>query len=275
MLPPGYTTIFTIVMENRSYEVVIGSPNAPYINMLAEQYGLATNYYDSMVHPSLPNYLYLTSGTTVTILSELDIIPPKVFPFPEDVDNIGNQLTSLPVRWRAYAEDMHGECNLDTNGNYVTRHVPFLYYSNIQNSAWCTLTQVDFDYYFWNDLAEGKTRYMWITPNLLDDGHNPTDDPAGALRQADAWTSMLIPKILASDVYQRGGVIFLTWDEGTESKGDHVPMIIISPKLRSPGYRSDKHYTHANFLATVEDIFGLPRLGDAAGVDNMLEFLNP
>src|SRR5262245_53346069 len=37
-------TIFTIVLENQDYEDVVGSPNAPYLNSLIAQYGLATNY---------------------------------------------------------------------------------------------------------------------------------------------------------------------------------------------------------------------------------------
>ena len=63
----GFTTVFTIVLENQDYEDVLGPAgkrNAPYINSLAERYGLATNYHDSGAHPSLPNYLYMVSGST-------------------------------------------------------------------------------------------------------------------------------------------------------------------------------------------------------------------
>src|SRR5947208_12922884 len=60
---PRVGHIFEIVMENKSYPSIIGSSSAPYINSLAQQYGLATNFY-AIRHPSLPNYLALTSGST-------------------------------------------------------------------------------------------------------------------------------------------------------------------------------------------------------------------
>src|SRR5262245_59552034 len=60
----GFTTIFTILLENHDYNEIVGSADAPYINSLIAMGGLATNYMDSGTHPSLPNYLYLISGDT-------------------------------------------------------------------------------------------------------------------------------------------------------------------------------------------------------------------
>ena len=55
--------IAVIVMENKEAPAVIGSPAAPYATSLARRYGLATHSY-AITHPSLPNYLALTSGST-------------------------------------------------------------------------------------------------------------------------------------------------------------------------------------------------------------------
>ncbi|TMD16815.1 MAG: hypothetical protein E6J07_07290, partial [Chloroflexi bacterium] len=60
---PAFSHIFEIVMENHEYGSVIGRPDAPYVNKLAATYGLATNYFAAS-HPSLPNYLALTAGST-------------------------------------------------------------------------------------------------------------------------------------------------------------------------------------------------------------------
>src|SRR5437867_4229914 len=65
---PALSHVFIIVMENKEYKKIIGSPSAPYINRLAQQYGLATNYY-AITHPSLPNYLALTGGSTFGVTS--------------------------------------------------------------------------------------------------------------------------------------------------------------------------------------------------------------
>ncbi|MGE5435508.1 MAG: phosphoesterase, partial [Candidatus Doudnabacteria bacterium] len=58
-----YRHVVWIVFENKQYSQIIGSPNAPYINKVANQCGLATNFY-AEAHPSLPNYIAMTSGST-------------------------------------------------------------------------------------------------------------------------------------------------------------------------------------------------------------------
>src|SRR5439155_10453163 len=66
---PAFDHIFTIEMENHSYSEIIGSSSAPYINSLASQYGLATNYF-AVAHPSLPNYLAATGGSTFGVTTD-------------------------------------------------------------------------------------------------------------------------------------------------------------------------------------------------------------
>ena len=99
--------------------------------------------------------------------------------------------------------------------------------------------------------------------------------PVTGLMQADHWASVEIPKILASDAYKNGGVIFLTWDEaegrGTDSK-DQIPMIVISSKIVSAGFKSSKSYSHRSYLATVEDMLGVPRLATVAQESAMTDF---
>jgi len=271
----GFTTVFTIILENNNYADIIGNmAGAPYINSIASKYGLATMYYDSGSHPSLPNYLYMASGDT-QYPGGVDCDPTQlcdfVTQFPVDKDNLGNQLQTHGVAWRSYQESMVTPCKLSASGNYAPKHDPFLYFTDIQKGAnnLCAQTNVDYGS-FAADLAAGTYRYMWITPNLLDDGHNPTNDPAQGLKQADTWLSTELPKILASPTYQAGGVVFITWDEAEDGTG-HIPMIVISPRGK-PSYQATAKYDHASFLATVEDIFGFPRLGKAATAQTMMEF---
>src|SRR3954454_8347317 len=55
--------VVTIVMENKEYGKIVGARDAAYVNRLARRYGLATSSY-GVRHPSLPDYLALTSGST-------------------------------------------------------------------------------------------------------------------------------------------------------------------------------------------------------------------
>lgn len=267
-----FTTVFTIVFENQDYADVIGGAgekNAPFINSLARTYGLGTNYHDSGVHPSLPNYLYMASGATHGIRLDIE---PNHFGLPLDGDDLGHQLEQAKIPWRSYQESMGTPCLLDNRYPYGPKHDPFLYFANIQRDRpLCQRTNVDYGQ-FPGDLATGAYRYMWITPNLVHDGHDPQNDPAKGLRQSDAWCAAEIPKILASAAYKSGGVIFLTWDEAEGRKGhsrSQIPMIVVSPKLTH--HESAELFTHASYLATVEEIFGLEKLGAAKAADSLLK----
>jgi len=273
MAQTALPTVFIIVLENQDYADIVGSANAPYINSLIAQYGLATNYQDSGSHPSLPNYLYMVSGDTQGISSDFD---PTQNGAPFTVDNLGNQLETNHVAWRAYAESMNTPCKLISSGSYYARHVPFLYFDDVQNGAnsVCRNRVVDYSQ-FAADLASNGYRLMWITPNGTDDGHDPALDPATGLMDSDNWLSREVPKILASAGYKANGALFITWDEAegrNGNSGDQVPMIVISPKLKSAGYQSSTAFDHSSWLATVEDWFKLPRLGAAAQATSLAEF---
>ena len=268
-------TIFTIVMENHDYAEIVGSSDAPYINSLIASGGLATAYKDTG-HPSLPNYLNMVSGAN-QYFGVVDW-SPTLWPFPAMQPNLGTQMSAASVPWRAYAEDMGTACNLTDAGNYATKHEPFLYFVDMQASGPCAQNNVDFATNFTTDLAANTYRYVWITPNLLDDGHDPSTDPVTGLHQSDAWLQTWIPRIQASPGYQNGGVIFLTWDEAEGRNGDNadqIPMIVLSPKLKQVGMQSTTAFTHTSYTATIEDMLALPRLATSmAQTSTLLEFVN-
>jgi hypothetical protein len=78
-------------------------------------------------------------------------------------------------------------------------------------------------------------------------------------------------------VYQAGNaILFITWDEAEGRNGDsadQVPMIIMSKRLKSAGMKSATALSHASYLATVEDLLGLPRLATVTSTPNLMEFL--
>src|SRR4029077_3209763 len=95
---PAPPHIFVIVMENRSYTQAIASS---YVSSLAAQYAIATDYH-GVSHPSLPNYLALTSGTTWGIADDgFHALP---------AGGLGAQLTGAGIDWRAYMEGMSNGC---------------------------------------------------------------------------------------------------------------------------------------------------------------------
>ncbi|CAN5620986.1 N/A [soil metagenome] len=272
--PLAPLTIFTIVFENHDYAEVIGSPNAPYFNALAKEYGLATSYSDSGTHPSLPNYLVLASGDT-QYPGVVDL-NPTTFPFPKKAANLGTQLEAAKIPWRSYQESMGTACNLAPTGNYAPKHDPFLYFDDMQKGAngLCAAHNVDYTQ-FPADLAAGTYRYMFITPNLISDGHDPSNDPVAGIKASDAWAKTNVEPILASAAFQANGILLITWDEAEGRNNDsksQVPMIVVTPKLKGKGFKTTTKYDHKSYLATVEDLLGLPRLPTVTATPSMLEF---
>jgi hypothetical protein len=254
---PSFSHVFVIVMENHEYGSVIGSSAAPYANGLAASYGLATNYYGAS-HPSLPNYLALTAGSTFGIASDCTTCYVSA-------TNIADQVEASGRSWKAYMEDMPAPCYMGaSSGNYAMKHNPFMYYTDIRNdAARCAAHVVPFTQ-FRADVASGQVpNFAWITPNMCNDTH---DCPVST---GDAWLRGVVPTITASSAFRNGGVLFITWDEGSsqagccgDTWGGHIATLVISPRA-IPGFRSAIAENHYGLLRTIEDAFRLAHLGAA------------
>jgi hypothetical protein len=238
--------IFLIVMENRSYSQAISSA---YVSRLAGQYAVATDYH-GVSHPSLPNYLALTSGTTWGIGDD------GFHPLP--AGGLGAQLTTAGIDWRAYMEGMTNGC-FHSPYPYALKHNPFAYYGSA-----CPPQVVPFTE-FAADLSGNTPRFAWITPNMCHDGHDCSSSVA------DAWLSQTVPAILNSNAWQDGGLLVITWDEGEDS-ANSVLTVIIRP---NPAVHSSaKPYDHYSLLATIEDLLGVGRLGQAAQATPMTDLIS-
>lgn len=266
--PPSISHIFLIVMENKEYGDIIGSAAAPYLNQLAGQYALAERYY-GIRHPSLPNYLALLGGDTFGITSDCT----NCF---VNKPNLVDALEAKGKTWRAYEEDLPSPCYLGaSSGGYALKHDPFLYFDDIRNNPGrcqnvVPLTQLD------TDLSTGAVPdFVWITPNLRHDMHD------ASVSTGDAWLASFVPRILASEAWRNDGLLMIVWDEGSTNagccgvaSGGHIPALFISPAGK-PGYRITEPATHYSVLRTIEDLWGLERLGHSTdpSVTPLLDFL--
>src|SRR6266545_3221646 len=128
--PATWGHVIWIWMENRDYNHVVGSAQAPYENgTLIAGCGLATNYHN-ITHPSLPNYLAATSGR---ILAHGDCSPDA---YPTTASSLFAQLRAIGKSWRAYQESMPTNCAHTDAGAYAARHNPPVYYTPIAADRW-------------------------------------------------------------------------------------------------------------------------------------------
>jgi phosphatidylinositol-3-phosphatase len=245
------THIFIIVEENKPYQSVIGNPAAPYINSLASQYALA-NMYSAVAHPSLPNYLALTSGSTQGFTTDCN--PPDAG-CEISATNIADEIEHSGRTWKEYAESMPITCGTSNSGKYATKHNPFVYYSDvINNLRRCNSHVVPFSR-MQHDLTAVKTTpdFAFITPNLCSDMHDCS------IATGDAWLSKYVPKILGSQAFADGhSVVIITWDEG-ESSDNRVLTLFAGPAVKQR-YQSSAVYNHYSLLRTIESQWLLPTM---------------
>jgi hypothetical protein len=246
-------------MENESYDSIIGSRDAPYETQLAHACGLATNY-QAITHPSLPNYLAATGGSTFGITDDAE---PESHPI--EAASIFEQIDHAHKTWDGYAESMPENCDLVTSGDYAARHNPAVYYVPLR--AACAADDVPMGSLRNGALATaargGKlANFSFVTPNICDDAHScPVAD-------GDAWLGHFLPTIFASPEYQAGTVaVFLTFDEG--NRDNRVPMIVAARSVPK-GASSGEAFTHYSLLRTAEVLLHLRYLGAAAKSNSMV-----
>jgi hypothetical protein len=272
---PHYTHVVWIWMENESYASIIGSTQAPpYINSVAAECGLATNYHN-ITHKSLPNYVGATSGLGYTGLHPFvgDCTPGP------NCETAAKSIFAQGESWKAYEESMPSLCDKTNIGNYLVRHNPPAYYTTLSTCATHDLSYSRLA----SDLAHSKLpAFSFVTPNKIDDMHS------GSIPAGDSWLSKNLPAILASPQYQNGStVVFITWDEGegghktvgehcatnTTDVSCHVATLVISPSTH-PGTQSATLFNHYSLLATAEQLLGLPKLGVAKSATTITAAFN-
>ncbi len=323
-LPPiGH--VFVIVLENESASITFGpgSP-APYLSeTLRAQGAYLPNYY-ATGHQSNDNYIAMISGQAPNGENQgdcqnYDDLEPGTIGsygqaqgegciYPATVPTVADQMLSGGLTWRDYNEDMGAtpsreaaECGhpgvdmvdgtqkATAADSYATRHNPFVYFhSIIDDTTLCDTHVVNLDL-LPKDLssAADTPNYVFITPNLCDDGHDSpcaTGQPGG-LAQADQFLRQWVPQITGSPAFkQQNGLLIITFDEaatsdtssccgeipgpGSPAPGDTGPgggdvgAVLLSPCI-APGTVSQQPYNHYTMLRSVEDLFGLPHIGYA------------
>jgi phosphatidylinositol-3-phosphatase len=278
---PEFGHVYVIVMEQQSLSAIQGSASAPYINLLIASSALAVNY-TAPDHPSLPNYFELTSGDSQGV--QCDCAPggtptctaptcnglslPGSCTCPQPGGHLGDEFDTVGVPWREYAEGMGSPCNIagaDGGADFAPSHVPFLYYDDVYTGADGRCVQRVRDYGdFAADLAAGSYAFAMISPNTCHDMQ--TICTGNQVLQGDDWLSINVPPILATPGFAADGrdALFIVWEEaGTDIGTPPVPLIVVSPLARAT--TTDTAYTHYSLLSTIEDGFGVARLGASAG----------
>ncbi len=259
VVAPSYRHVMWVWMENESYVSIIGSPDAPFATALAHRCGLASNYH-AITHPSLPNYLAATGGTTAGVVDDGE---PALHPIGGA--SIFSEIDAAGLTWRSYEESMPGPCDTVTSGLYAARHNPAVYYTGLRRA--CRLDDVPT-----GSLTGGRLHralqtnsfpnFAFVTPNICDDAHSCP------VAHGDAWLSAFLSVVFSSPTYRLGHlVVFITWDEGNVD--NRVATIVAAPSVPKRTV-SATYFDHYSLLRTAEDLLGLRHLDNASRATSMV-----
>ena len=291
---PLFTHVFVIMMENTSKSSLDAATNTPYLKSLATKWATGSDYHGTS-HPSLPNYLALTSGSDHAVGCDCDPVGSacslcNTVAFPsgcgcnQSAAHLGDQLDTASKTWKAYADGASKPCDTTNAGAYATRHVPFLYYENMKAAtadARCTSHVVPYTG-FAADLGGTTPDFSYIAPSLDHDMHGTGLQQSTAdVAAGDTWLSTNAQAILDSAAFKNGGLLVIVWDEDDGSGGivppktdDPIPIYVMSPYAKSVpgGYVSPVNGNHYSLLATIEDALNLPRMGSAVGKTPLADY---
>ena len=322
---PPIRHVFIIVLENESASTTF-APNspAPFLSKILRADGAYLPNYYGIGHESNDNYIAMISGQAPNVETQgdcqlfADLSPGTLGPYgeaeglgcvyPAGVPTIASQLQGAGLTWRDYNEGMGAdpvreppECGhpgIGTIDNtqratsideYATRHDPFVYFhSIIDDTVLCDSHVVSLDPLS-RDLgsASSTPNYVFITPDLCDDGHDSPckNGQQGGLAQADEFLRTWVLRITNSPAFlEQNGLLMIVFDEAATSEtssccgeiagpggappgilgpgGGDTGAVLLSPCI-APGTVSETPYNHYAMLRSVEDIFGVPHIGYA------------
>ena len=278
--PGSYRHVIWIIFENQSLDHVIGNARLPYTNRLAGRCGLATDFH-AEAHPSLPNYIAMTSGGTQGVTSDSS--------GPLSADSIYAQVSRSGRQWRHYAFGMPRNCDHQDSPSssraiYTAHHEPPIFYSSIAPD--CARWDVgvgdparveDTSDVSSGPLAaalRGNALPAFATLGPTDDGGNSSAGGEVDPVKGDAFLARWIPAITSSRAYRSGSTaVFITWDEpddfGSSVPRAPIPTLVVAPWVPR-GTRVAARLDHYSLLRTTEELLGIRRhLGAAASAPSM------
>ncbi|HUH80061.1 MAG TPA: alkaline phosphatase family protein [Solirubrobacteraceae bacterium] len=180
-------------------------------------------------------------------------------------------------------------------GPYATYRNPFAYFQSLTASGACARSEAGIGR-LERDLAHPAKApsLSYIVPGLCHDAAPTPCAPGAAAGPAgtESFLRRVVPEILASRAYRQNGLLVITTDEapaggefgdsssccgqppfpnlgaggigptGRPLGGGAVGALLLSPFIKGPA-SSEEAYNHFSLLATIEDLFGVGRLGYA------------
>lgn len=252
---PTPAHVVVVMEENHSYaDIINSSSSTAYFNSLASQGALLTSSF-AVTHPSEPNYMALFGGSTFGLSAD-------TCPVSEgNTANLGSELLAAGYTFKGYSEGLPSTGSTTcTSGNYARKHSPWINYSNVPSSDSLPFTSFPSS----SNYANLPT-LSFVIPNLNDDMHN------GTIAQADSWLQTNL-SAYATWAKTHNSLLIVTWDEDDYTENNQVPTIIVGQSVVPGKYTTQVN--HYNLLATLEQMYGLAKVGNSSSATPITSIWN-
>jgi hypothetical protein len=268
---PPISHVIVVMDENQEWSEVwqYGS----YMKSLAQTYVNYSQFY-GIRFPSWTDYIAPTSGQNTTFIHDLSV---------KDT-SLASEIAGAGLSWQALEEGMPSACDPTTDwaASYDIDHNPFIWYKDLAGSA-CDANDVPFSLSSWDtQVADGDlASYTWVTPNVIDDGHNASNTascplatkPTGAEKlknevcNASAWIKKFLAPLFSHLSLFDSTAVFITYDSGSKNlkegfnetkggpDGGHVYAVLVNPLLSH--HSVTKKYTEFDLLTTTQYLLGI------------------
>ena len=241
--PSHVKRVIVVMLEN---EASVAAYQQPFLRRLADE-GALLEGFTALLHPSYPNYVALTSGSTWGIDSDKQRTI--------DATHIGDLLEAKGKTWKLYAQGYPGGCFLKRRiGSYTRTHVPFLSYRNIQDNPARCARVVDAGE-FEADVEHGTLPdFAMFIPDNEHNGHD------WGVATADRYLERTLGPLLKDARFTDQLLLIVTFDEDDKKHGNRIYTALWGDAV-APGVKPKAACNHYGLLRLIEDELGLERLG--------------
>jgi phosphatidylinositol-3-phosphatase len=239
--------VVVVIESTRSPEDIVGNTtNAPYLNSLIDE-GRLFNQSFGVAGPSQANFLALFSGSPQRVEDDLTLANAG------NKANLAKQLFDTGREFIQYSEDLpRVGFKGASSGDYTRLHNPVAAFSNLPKYINRPFSDFPSDF----------TQLADVSFVIPDQTHNMGD---GSVRAGDDWLRDNLGDY-ATWAETHNSLLIVTFDRGqTDSFNNRIPTLFFGPMVE-PG-TSDQAITHYSVLRTIEEMYGLSALNQAATAD--------
>ncbi|KAH9059219.1 phosphoesterase family-domain-containing protein [Lactarius vividus] len=259
----SFDRFIQIWIENTDFE---SANSTAAFSDLAKQ-GIFLDQYYALTHPSEPNYMAAAGGDFWGCGDD------NFYHLPPNVSTIVDLLEAKNISWASYQENLPSDGfegfnftsvnYLNTSAPaytyYVRKHNPTIFYDSVASVPSRLARHRNFNDFAADVNASAVPQWLFVTPNMVNDGHDTTIDFAG--QWVDYW---LAPLLNDTNFNDNRTLILLTFDETeTYTVNNRIFALLLGGAVpeSARGTVDSTYYTHYSSLSTVEANWGLGSLG--------------